>query len=236
MVIGICDNEKNCLHDEEQLIHEVLSEMKIEHKIMCYADPINMLENETKYDIVFLDVEMEGMSGIEAAERIHGTRSSTLIFFVTNYEGYMDEALNKHAFRFWVKPINRQRLIYGIESALKELNNANSVLNVMVDKKMMRIPMKDIIYINAQNKMTAIVTTDGVYEVKEAYKNVLPRLNSEYFFPSHASYCVNLNYVVRYTKNEVICSDGSKKHTVFMSRRKYNEFASKFVRWAGENI
>ncbi|MDO5398917.1 MAG: LytTR family DNA-binding domain-containing protein [bacterium] len=236
MLIGICDNEEKCLHDEEHFIHKVLDEMKIEHKIICYADPIDMIESGEKYDIVFLDVEMEGMSGIEAAERIHGLRSSTLIFFVTNYEGYMDEALNKHAFRFWIKPINRQRLIYGIESALKELNSANSVLSVTVDKRLMRIPMKDIIYINAQNKITAVVTVDGVYDVKEAYKNVLSRLNGGYFFPSHASYCVNLNFVVKYTKNEVICSDGSKKYTVFMSRRKYNEFAAKFVQWAGENI
>lgn len=236
MVIGICDNEEKCLHDEERFIHEVLNGMKVEHKIICYFDPKNMIESGEKFDIVFLDVEMESMSGIEAAERIHSARSSTLIFFVTNYEGYMDEALNKHAFRFWIKPINRQRLIYGIESALKELNSINSVLSVTIDKKLMRIPMKDIIYINAQNKMTAVVTTDGVYEVKEAYKNVLSRLNVGYFFPSHASYCVNLNFVIRYTKNEVICSDGSKKYTVFMSRRKYNEFAAKFVQWAGENI
>lgn len=236
MILGICDNDEDCLIQEKQLLEDVLNEMEIKHEICCYTSPQELIDSDTRFDILFLDVEMDHLNGLQTAEMVHKKYRHTLIFFVTNYEGYMDDALNRHAFRFWVKPINRQRLIYGIESALKEINASNTTLNVTVDKKLLRIPMSDIIYVCAQNKMTCIVTTDGSLEVKEAYKNICVRLNKEYFFPSHASYCVNLNYVVKYTHDEVLCRHNGSDYPVFMSKRKYRDFASRFIEWIGENV
>lgn len=236
MIFGICDNDEDCLVQEKQLLVDILNEMNIEHEILCYTSPRELIDSDMRFDILFLDVEMDNLNGLQTAEIVHKKYRHTLIFFVTNYEGYMDDALNRHAFRFWVKPINRQRLIYGIESALKEISASNTTLNVTLDKKLLRIPMSDIIYVCAQNKMTSIVTTDGCLEVKEAYKNVCARLNKDYFFPSHASYCVNLNYVVKYTHDEVICRHNGSDYPVFMSKRKYRDFASRFIKWIGENV
>lgn len=236
MILGICDNDEDCLKRERILIEDVLGELDISSEIHCFLSPSKLIESGIKFDILFLDVEMDHMNGLQTAEMIHKKYRHTLIFFVTNYEGYMDEALNRHAFRFWVKPINRQRLIYGIESAVKEISSVNTALNVTMDKKLLRIPMSDIIYVCAQNKMTNIVTVDGSFDVKEAYKNVCSRLNKEYFYPSHASYCVNLNYVVKYTHDEVLCRHNDKEYSVFMSKRKYRDFASRFIEWIGENV
>ena len=236
MILGICDNDNDCLFREKELLEDVLKELCIDYELYCFDSPSDLEKSDIRFDILFLDVEMEYMNGLQAAELIHKKYKHTLIFFVTNYEGYMDEALNKHAFRFWVKPINRQRLIYGIESAIKEMNAVNTKLDVTIGKRPVRISMNDIIYVCAQNKITSVTTTEGSFEVKEPYKNICARLNKEYFFPSHASYCVNLNYVVKYTNDEVICRSGDKEYSVFMSKRKYREFASRFIEWIGENI
>lgn len=236
MIFGICDNDEDCLKQEKDLLEDVLTEMGMVNEIHIFTSPQELIDSGIRFDILFLDVEMDKLNGLQTAEIIHKKHRHTLIFFVTNYEGYMDEALNRHAFRFWVKPINRQRLIYGIESAVKEINTVNTSLNVTHEKKLLRIPMSDIIYVCAQNKITCIVTTDSCYEVKEAYKYVCSRLNTEYFFPSHASYCVNLNYVVKYSHDEVICRHNGRDYRVFMSKRKYRDFASRFIKWIGENV
>lgn len=148
----------------------------------------------------------------------------------------MDEALNRHAFRFWVKPLNRQRLIYGLESAFKELDRLNTSLNVTVGRKLEKIPMQDIIYVYAKNKNSCIVTVDGEVAVKEPFKNITARLKKDSFMSSHASYCVNLSYVVRYTKEEVICRCAEKTYTAYMSKRRYAAFAAGFMKWAGEHV
>ncbi len=236
MRIAICDDDERCLEEEHAMIAGAADELGIDHDIYRFTDPVALIAGREKYDVIFMDVEMPGMSGIEAAEAIHGHDRGALIFFVTNHEGYMDEALNKHAFRFWVKPINRQRLIYGMESAVREINSSNTYLQAAVGGKLARIPMSDIIYAYAKNKITAVVTGYGDFEIKEPFKNILARLNGSYFCRSHASYCVNLNYVVRYDKSRVVCRSGDAEYEAYMSKRFYSSFARRFIRWAGENV
>lgn len=236
MRIAICDDDERCLEEEHAMIAEAAEELGIAYETELFTDPAELIAGRVKYDVIFMDVEMRSMSGIEAAEAIHGYNRSALIFFVTNHEGYMDEALNKHAFRFWVKPINRQRLIYGMESAVREINSSNTYLQVTIGSRLARIPMNDIIYACAKNKMTSLVTTGGTVEIKEPFKNILARLNGGYFCRSHASYCVNLNYVVRYDKEKVVCRSGGTEYEAYMSKRCYGGFTRQFIRWAGDNV
>lgn len=236
MRIAVCDDNKAFLEDEIKLIGDAMSEIGVGCKIDAFTDPRELIVSGNKYDIIFFDVEMQTMTGIESAESVHSRHKNTLIFFVTNYEGYMDEALNKHAFRFWVKPLNRQRLMFGLESAVKEINNQNVSLQVTTGKTLSKIPINDIIYLYASNKNTAIVTVDGEIEIKEAFKNIVARLNPALFCASHASYCVNLAYVIRYNHEEVILRYKDRTYTAYMSKRKYPEFSAKFIKWAGEQL
>lgn len=236
MRIAVCDDDEGCLAAESELIAETAAGLGLEFELRSFSDAARLLADKDAYDIVFLDVEMDGMSGIEAAEAIHARNGGTYIFFVTNHEGYMDEALNKHAFRFWIKPINRQRLEYGLESAARELESREKYLTVTVDGKLRRIPMNDIIYACARNKATEIVTAGGMFEVREPFKNVLPRLDPEHFCRSHASYCVNMNYVVRYDRESVICRCGGREYEAYMSKRLYGAFSRRFTEWAGDHI
>lgn len=236
MKTAICDDDKLYLRQAKALLEEVFKEKKIEYEIESYTDAKKLLESNTKYDMVFLDVEMGEMTGIEVAEAIHNARSGTLIFFVTNYEGYMDAALNEHAFRFWVKPMNRQRLMFGIESAIKEINAEKKALHITRNRKSEKIMMQDIIYVYAKNKNTCIVTVDEEIEIKEPFRDVTSRLNKDVFCSSHASYCINLSYVTRYTNEEVICRYGDTVYSAYMSKRKYPEFKAAFLKWAGEHI
>ena len=80
-----------------------MTEKGIEHCIDLYNSPSELEKSDKLYDIVFLDVEMRNTTGIEVAKRINKEAENCLIFFVTNYETYLDEALNVRAFRFWKK-------------------------------------------------------------------------------------------------------------------------------------
>ena len=103
--IAICDDNKLVLENEKTLIEETLKEMGMPYKMDKYQNPENLIKNAWQYDLVFLDVEMDEVNGIVAAESIHNVNKECLLFFVTNHEVYMDYAMNEYAFRFWIKPI-----------------------------------------------------------------------------------------------------------------------------------
>lgn len=235
LYIAICDDETTDLIYEKELIESILPSIVTDDKweIDMFTSSKDMLKRNRQYNMIFLDVEMGGRNGLETAETLHIKSPATLIFFVTHHETYMDEALNKHAFRFWTKPINRARLIYGIQSAVKEISIYRKSITVTVDKKKLKIFLRDIIYIHHSNRLTYIITTSGTYETRDTFKSVIKQLTDAYFVETHASCYVNLNYVSYYNKADIICEYNGKSYKAFISKRKYSAFKKRFREWSG---
>ena len=138
------------------------------------------------------------------------------------------------AFRFWVKPMSKEKLKFGLESALKRLESNNKCIEFNTDRNVVNIPINKIIFICAENKKTTIVTVDEQFVVDRPYKAVKDMINSYFFYESHASYYVNLNYVKAYSPSHVKCGIGNHEYEIHMSRRKYTEFNKYFIDWMGE--
>ena len=84
----------------------------------------------------------------------------------------MDYAMNEYAFRFWVKPMSKEKLKFGLESALKRLESNNKCIEFNTDRNVVNIPINKIIFICAENKKTTIVTVDEQFVVDRPYKVV----------------------------------------------------------------
>ena len=70
LCIALCDDDKIALNNELRLIKDVLNEKKIKHSIDIFSSPQKLLQSDTVYDIIFLDIEMAEMDGISLAEKI----------------------------------------------------------------------------------------------------------------------------------------------------------------------
>lgn len=218
------------------MVRDVCEELGVEFTIDTFSSAEGLLSSELSYDMIFLDVEMGGMNGLQAAELIHRRNSESLIFMATDYNNYIDEAFNKHVFRFWSKPIKRKKVVYGIESAIKELSQRKRFLTVTVNKKRTHILVDNIIYAYTENRMSHIVTAAGTIETREPFKGIKEALENKEFCEVHASYCVNMRYVVDVTQDCVVCAYGDKKYYVESSRRKVQKFKEKFTEWVGGTI
>ncbi len=234
--IAICDDEMTDLIQEKELIEGVLPSVSntIKWEIDTFTSSKDMLNTNKIYNMVFLDVEMDGLNGIATAEALHKKSPSSLIFFVTHHEDYMDEALDNHAFRFWTKPISETRLVYSIQSAIKKLSTYKRNIAVTVAKKAVKILLKDIIYIYHNNRLTYIVTTNGTIETHDTFQSVIEQITDECFVETHASCYVNLNYVSDYDKTDIICEYDGKIYKPYISTRKYSAFNKRFREWSGE--
>lgn len=154
-------------------------------------------------DVVFLDIEMPKMNGLEVARHLKELKKSPLIVFATAYPNFAVEAFRHDAVDYLLKPYEEEQLEQTIQRLNKLLNgekefpspSSSSKLSVEHDGEIHFLDPLDILYISREDRISRIYTKDSNYESKLALKDLEERLASFPFFRIHKSYLVNLNYV-----------------------------------------
>ncbi len=232
--IAVCDDNGIALNDEYNLICSVLDENNIEYSAEKFNNPMTLLQSKEHYNIVFLDVEMNSIDGIQTANEVRKKNKECLIFFVTNYERYLDDAFNQRAFRFWTKPLDRRKLTYGLKSAIDEINAMHHRINIKIDGIKNDIYLHNVVYIYMENKRLHIITVKGEIITDDTLKNIYDQIkNIDYFIETCRGYYVNMNYVRNYTRDNIVCSYKQEVYNVCISRRKYNNFRQACISWIG---
>ena len=159
--------------------------------------------------VVFLDVEMPRLSGIECAKKIIDINPKIIIIFATAHEEYMSNAFEIYAFDYLVKPFKMER-IYQTLTRIKELNSSEekvSIRNFIKNDQSMQklliknkegisfIDIKDIILVQREERSTVIYTEDTSYTTSESLSDLEKRLDESAFFRSHKSYIINLSMI-----------------------------------------
>jgi two-component system LytT family response regulator len=169
------------------------------------------LFEEVKPDIIFLDIEMPGLNGLECAKRIFDINPKTIIIFATAHEEFMSEAFEVYAFDYLVKPFHIERIKKTLKRIINNTGDANN--NVIektiyhkknVDKLIIKnkegmcfIDIDNIILIQREERSTVIYTRDNRYITSENLGNIEERLNKTSFFRSHKSYIINISKINR---------------------------------------
>lgn len=176
-------------------------------------DMINKLE----LDIVFLDVQMPKISGIELARGLIKDKKQINIIFITAYDDFAVEAFDVNAVDYLLKPISKDRLHKAIEridkrdegseemeydkikKMIEGMNRSKSKnidrISVYHDNKLIPIEVDEILYITIEDKATIIVTSDDKYELNSSLSELMDKLPEDIFFRTHKSYIVNINMI-----------------------------------------
>lgn len=109
--IAVCDDEILIRKELKNLINKQFHEVEVSE----FSSGREFLESKERYDITFLDIAMEGLSGIEVAKCIRRKQemerdNKDIIIFVTGYRDYMEDAFDVNAYHYLVKPINEKKL------------------------------------------------------------------------------------------------------------------------------
>ena len=164
-------------------------------------------------DVVFLDVEMPEMTGVECARVIQDMNPAILLIFATAHEGYMGDAFEVYAFDYLVKPFKVERVMQTLERARKLLNRQfekapqparQPLARPRMGGRMMLhhrggvsfLSFDDIVLIQREERSTVLYTADGSrYVTGDSLGDMEERLPAELFFRCHKSYIVNLNKI-----------------------------------------
>jgi two-component system, LytTR family, response regulator LytT len=158
-------------------------------------------------DVVFLDVEMPKMNGMEAAKALMELKKTPLIVFATAYPQFAAEAFRYEAVDYLLKPYDENQLKETVQRVEKnflmpaeqEAVKQTGKLAVEGDGEIFYLDPNDILYISREEKYSKIVTKTKEYETKIPLKDLETRLTAYSFFRIHKSYIVNLDYVTRLT-------------------------------------
>ncbi len=180
-------------------------------KYYCSAEEfiLNHGESDERADeprIYLLDIEMGSMNGVELATTIRRRNRMCQIVFITGYNDYIADGYEVEALNYLLKPVRREKLCEVLDKAAAKLKINERCLLVRQSDEIARVPLYSIRFIEVQlNYIT--VHADENYTVKSTLSAVSKELD-EYFYRIGRSYIINLRFVRRVRKNEVLLSSG----------------------------
>lgn len=204
MNIAICDDDKDFRDFLENSLRNYFNEKNILLNIFQFSSGEELLKEELLFDLVFLDVEMENINGIETGKELKNRNPRNIIFVITSYNGYLDDAFKINAFRFLSKPLDITRLYKALDDANDLLKNDIIVFNDVNTGVDVRIYTNDIILLEINGRKTKIITVKGTYLSKDKITDWKLRLNGMSFVCPHSSYIVNLDYSIRHSRTELV--------------------------------
>lgn len=227
--VAICDDEKEICEE----VRKRLLGIKPIYEITMYHSGRELLQEEEPYQIVFLDVDMDNLSGMETAEMLRERGTNEYIIFLSGYGEYMAEAFKVRAFRFLNKPIEMEAFQEAVLEAEREME-CTQKLAVHAAGDIFLISKKDIIYMEAFGDGTYIFLKKGeMIRTTEPLKYWYNRVGTEDFFQVHKSYVVAYSYVKGLRKTEVEMDFA--KEMIPVSRRNRVSFKEALLEYAAKN-
>lgn len=221
--IAVCDDEKIFVDD----LTEKIKSCGNEYVIYPFDSGESLLKSKIVFNIIFLDIEMTGLDGINAAFKLRENGYDGIIIFLTSHTEFMPEAFKVNAFRFLNKPVEEEKFNEAFTAAKKIFLNTNHIF-VCSEKETAYLKLTDIVYLEAYGDGTYIYDKNGkVYNTDKPLKYWKEQIGTEHFFQIHKSFIVSFLYVKDITKDcDVIMRNTNQILSV--SRRNYLTFRSAF--------
>ena len=228
--IAICDDEKN---ETEYLAHLTslwAASFKIGAEISVYDSAEAFLfayNGDNSFDILLLDIQMKQIDGVTLAKRLRADGFDMQIVFVTGLPDFIAEGYEVSALHYLMKPVGEDKLFAVLDKAVRLLEKADEMLLVDTDEGRTRLPIRDVLYVEAFAHKTTICTINGELAARAPIGELESALGSE-FFRVHRSYLVGLRHIRQITKDTVLMDDG---RGIPLSRRRYDEVNRAFIEY-----
>lgn len=228
MNIAICDDDKNLRDTVESYILQYLMKNDNDFKIKKYESGESLLKDIDDIDLVFLDYDFEdvGANGMVIARAIRQKKLDVTIIFLTSYTSIVYEAFEVAAFRFLVKPIDKNTL-FTVLDAYFNMMNEDKVIVIKKDGTNNYIKYSQISYIEADGKNSIIhyVNKKDVLNCSENLAKIEKMISNNSFFRCHKSFLVHMKYVDSFSRMGLKLQNGEE---IIISRPKYRAFCEAF--------
>ncbi|MFI3213248.1 MAG: LytTR family DNA-binding domain-containing protein [Eubacteriales bacterium] len=230
--IAICDDDIHITFQIEDLIHEF--EKLNEFEIEVYSSGEELLrginEQNERYDLIFLDVEMGVLNGIDTAHEIRKLDKYCLIIYITTYVKFAPTAFEVNAFRFLPKPINKEKFKKYYKAATNEIVKSPNHFMYTFKRENFKILISDIMYFESMQRQTYICLSNGsqkrcYLKLNDVEKQLVD--SGRFFYRITQSLLVNPTYVYAYMHDRIVLKNGDEMQIAVNKREKVKELFCK---------
>ena len=223
MNIAICDDDILTCKELQNIIENLYEDLDRSYSVNTFLDGETLIKDIDKcgsYDIIFLDIRMGAMTGIDAGKIIRDIYcdEKTKIIFVSALKDYVFEAFDARPMHFITKPITKEKVEAILLKAIKLVEKQKQIFKYKSGHHTCSILLSDILYFESILRMIRIVTTS---EVKEFYGKIsdLTDMNLNNFMQIHRSYLINATQIDEHTYSLVTMKNGQQL-SISQNRRK----------------
>ncbi len=230
MKLLLCDDEQQYIDELKIHIEEFMKSRSISFEIYTFNNPQSVVESDIVYQLAFLDIQMNELDGISLAKILKERNNKIVIFFVTSYNIYQDDAMDLRAFRFFEKPYNVDRLYSGLEKAMEYIDESYIDFYIYTNNEHKKILTNDVIYVERGNRQVTLVTTKGNYTTRETFDEWCEILQNSFFYKVHKSFIINLHYVTSYKYSEVFIQNNIRIPIASRRQSDFHKFWFTYLR------
>lgn len=237
--IAVCDDEKDTLEVMQSAIRSAFSVRGIDASVDAFPGPYDMLESRKNklYDLIFLDIQMPFVDGIELGAQLVTFDYRPEIVFVTNAEERVFDAFSVNPFGFIRKSRFLKEISAVIDQYIKKHNKAADPETLIVKTKdgMASYPVTDIIYIEGGKRYQKLYITGrkNNLDAECALSELEAKLANKGFLRVHKGFIVNLRHIRLIRKDNVIVM--SQNAEIPISRRKTQDVRTEFLKYHRDN-
>ncbi len=232
--IAICDDEQFYREKIKYLLEEYLQAkgmLYTLHLFLSGEDFLEQCENNVRFDIVFLDISMEEVDGIQAAQRIRSFHSDTYIVFVTAFIDYALEGYKVNAVRYLMKDTLEIALEECMNAILQKMQVARVTFSFLEGEK--RLYTDNILYVESRGHKSIFHYMESEmvsYQIYDKLDSVERNLEGYGFLRIHKSYLVNMKHIRKISNYIVSLDTGEELH---VPRLRFQAVKEGFVTYKG---
>lgn len=228
MKIAICDDEEVFNEQTIELITSMLAK-PAECEIKTYFSGETLLDEyaSNRFDIVFLDIEMNGINGIDTAREIRKIDENVIIVFLTSYQEFALAGYEVNAYRYLIK--NQPIYVYEkqFKSIFDEYSQKHNCFVINTRNDVICIHLKDICFFEVLNKKVTVHTSSKSYEYIGKLSEIEEQLqNDGSFMRTHKSYIVNVAQIDTIRNFDIIMKNSE---SALMSRNLKKSVVDKYI-------
>ncbi len=228
MRIVLCDDDKAFVQQLCKVLQEYFQEIRTKcPEIAYFYSGETLLADTGAKDIVFLDIEMNGIDGICVGSVLKKENPESIIFIITSYAEYLDEAMRFHVFRYLSKPLDKQRLFRNLKDAISIYMASTVKIAIETKEGIHAVLASKVILVEAQGRKVMIHTVGQDYQSVQNIRYWAETLCEKCFYQTHRSFIVNMEYVDDFDRTVIsLCQN---RLQAYLTRRKYNDFKAAYL-------
>lgn len=233
--IAICDDEQVICSQIENTIlkYAVDNNEKIDTQVFYSGEELSkFLSMGQEFDLLFLDIEMKMMNGIDVGKRIREEMDNQVlqIVYISGKDSYFQALFDVRPMHFLHKPFQEAEIVNDLRLAMKLADKLGGIFTYKKGHEIYRKSVKKILYFESNNREVTMVTTDGEEIFYGKLDEVFAQVAKYHFMYIHKSYIVNYFFITKFKYEEVTMSNMAVLPISQARRKATRELQVKFER------